>query len=618
MSVKARTNLRNFAIIAHVDHGKTTLVDAILKQAGGVFRTNEAVTERVMDSNDLEKERGITIFSKNASYQFEGIKFNIVDTPGHADFGGEVERILKMVDGVLLLVDAAEGPLPQTRFVLKKSLALGHHPIVVINKIDRHDARPHEVHDMVLDLFLSLDATEKQCEFPYVFASSRAGTCRLKMEDPDSNLKPLMEMIAEKVPCPTVDEEAPFQMLVSNILYNDFVGRIAVGRIARGSVDKAKPLTLMKEGKNIGGRATKLLAFDGLKQAEVESASAGDIIGLAGFDDVFIGDTICFSETLEALERISVDEPTLSMTFGVNTSPLAGTEGKFVTSRHLKNRLEKELLSNLALRVDTGEGEGSFVVSGRGELHLGILLETMRREGFELEVGKPKVIMHRDENNKLMEPYERLIIDMPSEVMGGVMERMGARKAEMINMAPYGDNQVRVEFSIPSRCLLGFRTEFMTITRGTGALHHVFDKYDAYKGDITTRRVGVMWATDPGVANTFGMFGAQERGVMLIQPGAKVYAGMIVGEHSRENDLGVNICKAKAMSNMRSTGTDEALTLTPPRILSLEQCLEYIEDDEMVEMTPINIRLRKKILDPNERKKAEKSMADRDKAKAGK
>ena len=616
MPVSSRTNLRNFAIIAHVDHGKTTLVDAILRQAGGVFRTNEAVTERVMDSNDLEKERGITIFSKNASYQFKGIKFNIVDTPGHADFGGEVERILKMVDGVLLLVDAAEGPLPQTRFVLKKSLALGHHPIVVINKIDRSDARPHEVHDMVLDLFLSLDATEKQCEFSYVFASSRAGTCRLKMEDPDSNLQPLMEMIAEKVPCPVVDEGAPFQMLVSNILYNDFVGRIAVGRIARGAVDKSKPLVLMKEDKNINGRATKLLAFDGLKQTEVESASAGDIIGLAGFDDVFIGDTICFTESPEALERISVDEPTLSMTFGVNTSPLAGTEGKFVTSRHLKSRLEKELLSNLALRVDTGESEGSFVVSGRGELHLGILLETMRREGFELEVGKPKVIMHRDENNKLKEPYERLIIDMPSEVMGGVMERMGARKAEMINMSPYGDNQVRVEFSIPSRCLLGFRTEFMTITRGTGALHHVFDKYDDYKGDITTRRVGVMWATDPGTSNTFGMYGAQERGVMLIPPGAKVYTGMIVGEHSRENDLGVNICKAKAMSNMRSTGTDEALTLTPPRILSLEQCLEYIEDDELVEMTPVNIRLRKKILDPNDRKKAEKSMTDR--AKAGK
>ena len=613
MALEARKDLHNFAIIAHVDHGKTTLVDAILRQSG-TFRTNEHVIERVMDSNDLEKERGITIFSKNASYQYKGTKFNIVDTPGHADFGGEVERILKMVDGVLLLVDAAEGPLPQTRFVLKKSLALGHHPIVVINKIDRHDARPHEVHDMVLDLFLSLEATDKQCDFPYVFASSRAGTCRLKMEDPDSDLRPLLDMIAEKVPTPVVDQEAPFQMLVSNILYNEFVGRIAVGRIARGKVDKQTPLVLMKEDKQIRGRCTKLLAFSGLAQIEIESASAGDIVGLAGFDDVFIGDTVCHAETPEALERIHVDEPTLSMTFGVNTSPLGGTEGKFITSRHLKNRLEKELLSNLALRVDTGESEGSFVVSGRGELHLGILIETMRREGFELEVGKPKVIMHRDEHGKLLEPYERLIIDMPSDVMGGIMERMGARKAEMINMTPYGDNQVRVEFSIPSRCLLGFRTEFMTLTRGTGALHHVFDKYDAYKGDIITRRVGVMWATDPGESTAFGLFGAQERGVMLIGPGTKVYAGMIVGEHSRENDLGVNICKGKALTNMRATGTDESLTLTPHRNLSLEQCLEYIEDDELMEVTPTSMRLRKKILDPNERKKSEKSQADKAKA----
>jgi GTP-binding protein len=615
MALEPRKNLRNFAIIAHVDHGKTTLVDAILKQTH-VFRTNEVTVERVMDSNDLEKERGITIFSKNASYTYKDIKFNIVDTPGHADFGGEVERILKMVDGVLLLVDAAEGPLPQTRFVLKKSLALGHHPIVVINKIDRSDARPHEVHDMVLDLFLSLEATDAQSDFPYVYGSSRAGTCRLKMEDPDSDLRPLLDMIAEKVPAPIVDMEAPFQMLVSNILYNEFVGRIAVGRIARGKVDKSTPLVLMKEGKNIPGRATKLLAFEGLKQAEIESSAAGDIVGLAGFDEVFIGDTICFAEVPEALQRISVDEPTLSMTFGVNTSPLAGREGKFVTSRHLKNRLEKELLSNLALRVETGTSEGSFQVSGRGELHLGILIETMRREGFELEVGKPKVIFRKDEKGNVTEPYESLTIDMPSAVMGGVMERMGARKAEMINMTPFGasGDQVRVEFSIPSRCLLGFRTEFMTLTRGAGAMHHVFDKYGEYKGDVTTRRVGVMWATDPGVSTAFGIFGAQERGAMMINPGMQVYNSMIVGEHSRENDLGVNICKSKALSNMRTTSTDEALTLTPPRILGLEQCLEYIEDDELVEVTPLNIRLRKKILDPNERKKHEKSASDRAKA----
>ena len=617
MALAPRKNLRNFAIIAHVDHGKTTLVDAILKQTN-VFRTNEAVVERVMDSNDLEKERGITIFSKNASYQYKDIKFNIVDTPGHADFGGEVERILKMVDGVLLLVDAAEGPLPQTRFVLKKSLALGHKPIVVINKIDRSDARPHEVHDMVLDLFLSLDATEEQAEFPYVFGSSRAGTCRLKMEDPDSDLRPLLDMIADKVPAPVVDQEAPYQMLVSNILYDAFVGRIAVGRIARGTVTKSTPLVLLKDGKSIPGRATKLLAFEGMKQVEVESAAAGDIVGLAGFDDVFIGDTICFAEVPEALERIHVDEPTLSMTFGVNTSPLAGREGKFVTSRHLKSRLEKELLSNLALRVEMGNSEGSFQVSGRGELHLGILIETMRREGFELEVGKPKVIFHKDEKGNVTEPYESLTIDMPSDVMGGVMSAMGSRKAEMINMTPFGGDQVRVEFSIPSRCLLGFRTEFMTLTRGAGALHHVFDKYGEYKGEVITRRVGVMWATDPGVATAFGLFGAQDRGVMMINPGTQVYMSMIVGEHSRENDLGVNICKSKALTNMRASGTDDALTLTPARILGLEQCLEYIEDDELVEVTPLNIRLRKKILDPNERKKQEKSKADKDKAAANK
>ncbi|HTB22260.1 MAG TPA: translational GTPase TypA [bacterium] len=617
MAVAQRKDLHNFAIIAHVDHGKTTLVDAILKQTG-VFRTNEHVIERMMDSNDLEKERGITIFSKNASYQYKGAKFNIVDTPGHADFGGEVERILKMVDGVLLLVDAAEGPLPQTRFVLKKSLALGHKPIVVINKIDRHDARPHEVHSMVLDLFISLEATDEQAEFPYLFACSRAGTCRLQMEDLDSDLRPLLDMIAAKVPGPVVDQEAPFQMLVSNILYNEFVGRIAVGRVARGRVDKTTPLVLMKENKNINGRTTKLLAFEGMKQVEVDGASAGDIVGLAGFEDVFIGDTLCAADSLEALERIHVDEPTLSMTFGVNTSPFGGQEGKFVTARHLKNRLERELLSNLALRVDTGEGEGSFVVSGRGELHLGILIETMRREGFELEVGKPRVIMHRDENGKLKEPYERLIIDMPSTVMGGVLERLGSRKAEMLNMTPFGDNQVRVEFSIPSRCLLGFRTDFMTQTRGEGALHHVFDRYDDFKGDVETRHVGVMWATDPGESNAYGMFSAQERGVMFIEPGEKIYAGMIVGEHARENDLGVNICRAKQLTNMRASGTDDALTLTPSRKLSLEQCLEYIADDELVEVTPKTIRLRKKILDPNERKKAEKSRGDKAKAQAGK
>jgi GTP-binding protein len=609
MALAPQTKIRNFAIIAHVDHGKTTLVDAILKQSG-TFRTNEAVVERVMDSNDLERERGITIFSKNASYVYKGVKFNIVDTPGHADFGGEVERVLKMVDGVLLLVDAAEGPLPQTRFVLKKSLELGLKPIVVINKIDRPDQRAEIVHDMVLDLFISLGATEEQCDFTCIYATARAGTCRLTMQDKDVDLQLLMEMILNNFPAPMVDLEAPFQMLVSNIQYSEYVGRIAVGRIRRGKVSKETPLILLKDaGVTFRGRATKIVAFQGLKQTELEEAEAGDIVGLAGFDEVFIGDTICFVDAPEALERISVDEPTLSMTFGVNTSPLAGTEGKFVTARHLKNRLEKELLSNLALRVDPGTGGESFVVSGRGELHLGILIETMRREGFELEVGKPRVIFKKVDG-KTHEPYERLIIDVPTEGMGGVIERLGQRKAEMVNMTPFGD-QTRLEFIIPSRCLLGFRTEFMTITRGAGALHHVFDGYAEMKGEGASRSRGVLWATDPGESNTYGLYAAQERGAMFIAPQVKVYVGMIVGEHSRENDLGVNITKAKQLTNMRASGTDEALILTPPRSLSLEQCLEYIEDDELVEVTPLNIRLRKKILDPTARKRSEKSAASK-------
>ena len=609
MALAPQTKIRNFAIIAHVDHGKTTLVDAILKQSG-TFRTNEAVIERVMDSNDLERERGITIFSKNASYVYKGVKFNIVDTPGHADFGGEVERVLKMVDGVLLLVDAAEGPLPQTRFVLKKSLELGLKPIVVINKIDRPDQRAEIVHDMILDLFISLGATEAQCDFTVIYATARAGTCRLTMQDKDTDLQLLMEMILKNFPAPVVDLDAPFQMLVSNIQYSEYVGRIAVGRIRRGKVSKDTPLILLKDaGVTFRGRATKIVAFQGLKQTELEEAEAGDIVGLAGFDEVFIGDTICFAEAPEPLERISVDEPTLSMTFGVNTSPLAGTEGKFVTARHLKNRLEKELLSNLALRVEPGTGGESFVVSGRGELHLGILIETMRREGFELEVGKPRVIFKKVDG-KTHEPYERLIIDVPTEGMGGVIERLGQRKAEMVNMTPFGD-QTRLEFIIPSRCLLGFRTEFLTITRGAGALHHVFDGYAEMKGEGATRSRGVLWATDPGESNTYGLYAAQERGAMFITPQVKVYVGMIVGEHSRENDLGVNITKAKQLTNMRASGTDEALILTPPRSLSLEQCLEYIEEDELVEVTPLNIRLRKKILDPTARKRSEKSAASK-------
>jgi GTP-binding protein len=609
MSLASQTKIRNFAIIAHVDHGKTTLVDAILKQSG-TFRSNEAVVERVMDSNDLERERGITIFSKNASYVYKDVKFNIVDTPGHADFGGEVERVLKMVDGVLLLVDAAEGPLPQTRFVLKKSLELGLKPIVVINKIDRPDQRAEVVHDMILDLFISLGATEEQCDFTCIYATARAGTCRLSMDLPDTDLKPLLDLIADKFPPPMVDLEGPFQMLVSNIQYSEYVGRIAVGRVSRGWATKESSLILLKDqGVAVRGKTTKIVAFQGLKQTELERAEAGDIVGLAGWDEVFIGDTICFVDAPEPLERIHVDEPTLSMTFGVNTSPLAGTEGKFVTARHLKNRLEKELLSNLALRVEPGVGGESFVVSGRGELHLGILIETMRREGFEIEVGKPRVIFKKVDG-KTQEPFERLIIDVPTASMGGVIERLGQRKAEMVNMTPFAD-QTRLEFLVPSRCLLGFRTEFLTITRGEGALHHVFDGYAEMKGEGATRSRGVLWATDPGESNTYGLYAAQERGALFIGPQVKVYVGMIVGEHARENDLGVNVTKAKQLTNMRASGTDEALILTPPRALSLEQCLEYIEDDELVEVTPSNVRLRKKILDPTMRKRSEKSAASR-------
>ncbi len=608
MAQITREDLRNFAIIAHVDHGKTTLVDAILRQAG-VFRANEAVEERVMDSNDLEKERGITIFSKNASYRYQGVKVNIVDTPGHADFGGEVERILRMVDGVLLLVDAAEGPLPQTRFVLKKSLELDLKPMVVINKIDRPDARPHEVLDQVLNLFISLGASEEQCDFPYLYASSRHGYAKKELDEPDGDLRPLLDMVLKHVPAPQGDPDAGLQMLVTTIAYSEYVGRIAIGRIARGTVRADRSVALCRlDGTTQVARPTKLFSFEGLKREDAEQASVGDIVGISGFPEVLIGETMASPEAPQALPPMTVDEPTISMTFGVNTSPLAGQEGKYVTSRNLKDRLERELLSNLALRVAPTETPDTFVVSGRGELHLGILLETMRREGFELEVGKPQVIL-KQEGEKTLEPYEQLILDLPTESVGAVMERLGPRRGELKDMQPFGEGRSRLEFSIPSRGLMGFRTEYLSLTRGEGLMHSVFAGYGEYKGDLAGRARGVLFATDPGESTTYALYANQERGTLFIGPQTKVYMGMIVGENSREGDLGVNVTKAKALTNVRNSGSEEAQVLTPPRDMPLERCLEYIEDDELVEITPLNIRMRKKVLDATQRKRMERARA---------
>lgn len=597
--------IRNIAIIAHVDHGKTTLVDAMLQQSG-VFRANQEITERIMDSSDLEKERGITILSKNLSVQHGDVKINIVDTPGHADFGGEVERVLKMVESVLLLVDAFDGPMPQTRFVLKKSLDLGLRPIVVINKIDRPGARPQEVVDMAFDLFCELDADEEQLDFPIIFASAKEGYARKELEDTNTDMEPLFDCIKENVPAPNCDPNKPFQFLVTSIDYNDYIGRIATGKIFNGRVRDGQSLARIDKNGNITqGRISKLIGYQGVQQVSIEEAEAGDIVTIAGFNDISISETLAATDAPEPLPYMNIDEPTLSMNFMVNTSPFAGKEGKYVTSRNIYERLQRELRTNVSLRVEETESTDTFKVSGRGELHLSILIENMRREGFELAVSKPQVIL-REENGQKLEPMESLTIDVPEEYQGTIIEKLGQRKAEMLSMKQL-DGVNRIEFSIPARGLIGFRTEFMTDTHGTGTIAHCFDTYAPYKGEISGRKNGSLIAIEPGETTAYTLFNLQDRGILFVHPATKVYTGMVVGQHAKENDLVVNTNKGKKLSNVRSSGTDDAIRLTPPRILTLEQALEYIDDDELVEITPKSIRLRKKILDANERKKAEKN-----------
>ena len=594
-----RNDLRNIAIIAHVDHGKTTLVDAMLKQSG-IFRANEHVEERVMDSNALERERGITILAKNTAVMHNGTKINILDTPGHADFGGEVERVLTMVDGVLLLVDAYEGPMPQTKYVLRKALERNLKPIVVINKIDRPDQRVNEVIDEVLDLFIELNANDDQLEFPVVLTSARNGIAKLSMEDESDNLEPLFRVILENIPAPDVDTEAPLQMLVNTLDYDDYVGRIVVGRVVRGTIHNGENIMLMDNSSNRKAKIGRLYTYQGLKRVEVDEVAAGDIVALIGLADANIGDTIADAENPEKLEGISIDEPTLSMVFSVNTSPFAGREGEFVTSRHLRERLFKEVKTNVAMRLEETESPDSYIVKGRGELHLSILIETMRREGYELQVGKPKVITHRDEEGNLLEPMEALTIDVPQDFMGAVMEGLGLRKAELQNMTEMA-GYLRMEFLIPARGLIGFRNQFLTETKGNGIMNHVFAGYAPYKGDIPGRTRGSLVAFEAGETTSYGISNAQERGTMFIVPGEQVYEGQIIGENSREDDMDVNPCKKKHVSNMRASGSDEAIRLIPPKTFSLEQALEHINDDELVEVTPKSIRMRKKILDRVER-----------------
>ena len=596
-----RNDIRNIAIIAHVDHGKTTMVDAMLKQSG-VFRANERVEERVMDSNALERERGITILSKNTAVMHNGVKINILDTPGHADFGGEVERVLTMVDGVLLLVDAYEGPMPQTKYVLRKALEQHLKPIVVINKIDRPDQRVDEVIDEVLDLFIELDADEDQLEFPVVLTSARNGIAKLSMDEESDSLEPLFKVILENIPAPDVDVDAPLQMLVNTLDYDDYVGRIVVGRVVRGTIHNGENVILMDEAGNRNGKIGRLYTYQGLKRVEVPEVEAGDIVALIGLQDANIGDTIADSENPEALKGIKIDEPTLSMLFYVNNSPFAGREGEFVTSRHLRDRLFKEVKTNVSMRVKETDSPDAYEVAGRGELHLSILIETMRREGFELQVGKPKVIMHRDENGKLMEPMEALTIDVPQDFMGAVMEGLGLRKAELQNMTEMA-GYLRMEFKIPARGLIGFRNQFLTDTKGNGIMNHVFAGYEEYKGEIPGRTRGSLVAFETGETTSYGIGNAQERGTMFVVPAEKIYEGQLVGENSREDDMDVNPCKKKHVSNMRASGSDDAIRLIPPQTFSLEQALEHINDDELVEVTPKSIRMRKKVLDRLERGK---------------
>ena len=598
-------NLRNVAIIAHVDHGKTTLVDQLLKQSG-TFRDNENVDERVMDSNDLERERGITILSKNTSVMYGDVKINIVDTPGHADFGGEVERILQMVDGVLLLVDAFEGCMPQTRFVLKKALALGKKAVVVVNKIDRPMARPLEVVDEVLDLFIELGADEDQIEFPVVFASGRDGYATLAPDIKGENMKPLFDAMVNEIDPPEGDTEGALQILFTNIEYDEYLGRIGVGRVIRGSVKSGQTVAVChKDGTSTNVKIAKLFMYKGLKRYEAETAGVGDIIQVAGLSELEIGETACATDNIEPLPFVKIDEPTLAMNFIVNNSPFAGKDGKFVTSRNLRDRLFKEVMTNVSLRVEETDSADTFKVSGRGELHLSILIETMRRQGYEFQVSPPEVIYKRDENGTLLEPIELLMIEVPEEYVGTVMERLGTRKAEIKNMGTREGGTSHLEFLIPARGLLGYRSQFLTDTNGNGIMNHVFDSYQPYKGDIDQRSTGSIIVHETGESTGYGLFNTQSRGRLFIGPGVPVYEGMIVGENPKNDDIVCNVCKKKQMTNTRASGSDDALRLVPPSKLSLEQSLEFIKADELVEITPNNIRLRKRILNKEERMKAE-------------
>ncbi|WP_018753280.1 translational GTPase TypA [Paenibacillus sanguinis] len=601
-----RKQIRNIAIIAHVDHGKTTLVDKLLQQSG-IFRDNEAVQERAMDSNDIERERGITILAKNTAITYKDFLINIVDTPGHADFGGEVERIMKMVDGVLLVVDAYEGCMPQTKFVLRK--ALEHHltPIVVVNKIDRPAARPAEVIDEVLDLFIELEASDDQLEFPVVYASGLNGTSSLNAEKQDDNMLALYETIIEHIPAPTENVDEPLQFLVTLMDYNEYLGRVAIGRVNRGVIRQGQSVVVMtRDGGKKSARIEKLFGFQGLRRVEVEEAGAGDIVAIAGIKDINIGETIADPNQPEALPVLKIDEPTLQMTFLVNNSPFAGREGKWVTSRKLRERLFKELETDVSLRVDETDSPDAFIVSGRGELHLGILIENMRREGYELQVSKPEVIVKEVDGFK-MEPIERLMIDVPEESMGAVMESLGSRKAEMVNMVNNGTGQVRLEFLIPARGLIGYRTHFLTLTRGYGVMNHAFDSYGPLVGgQVGGRHEGVLVSNDNGVSTLYGILSIEDRGILFVEPSTDIYEGMIVGEHTRDNDIVVNICKEKQLTNIRSATKDDTVKMKTPRLFSLEQALEYLNDDEYCEITPKSIRLRKKILNKNERERAEK------------
>lgn len=606
MALAKRNDIRNVAIIAHVDHGKTTLVDELLKQSG-VFRANQEVAERVMDSNDIERERGITILAKNTAVTYGDVKINIIDTPGHADFGGEVERVLKMVDGVILVVDAFEGAMPQTRFVLTKALALDLPVICCVNKVDRPEARPHEVVDEVLELLLELDANEEQLDCPFIFASAKAGYASLDPDVKGTDMKPLFETILSHVPAPEGDSEAPLQVLISTIDYNEYVGRIGIGKVSNGTIRVNGEVMLVNhhdESKKQRVKVTKLYEFDGLNKVEVESATIGAIVAISGISDIHIGDTLCDVNNPEAIPFQKISEPTLAMNFIVNDSPFAGTEGKFVTSRHLRDRLYRELNTDVSLRVEDTNTTEAFKVSGRGELHLSVLIENMRREGFEFAVSKPEVLYKEDEKGGTLEPVEQAIIDVPDEFSGAVISKLSERKGELRNMTTNASGTTRLEFIIPSRGLIGYRGEFLTDTKGNGVINTIFEGYVPYKGEISYRGQGSLIAYETGVSVTYGLFNAQERGTLFISPGEKVYSGMIIGQNGKAEDVEVNVCKTKHLSNTRSSGSDDALKLSPPRVLSLEQAIDFIETDELLEITPKTLRIRKKILDPLARKRA--------------